>query len=183
MAYGFRPTQMAGSAYQTGGFVEVPINAANEAVDIFNGGVVTYTGGAGIDKLVDPVASSATTAGVLVGARWVTASGDQKWGQFYDGATGNTEAYAFVVPARGVIFRVKGNAAYTAAQAGTIMNTSGVAGSVTTGNSDLVVTNTAAGSSPSITIVGILSDGENDSSTTPDILVRFLAASIQEVLG
>jgi hypothetical protein len=182
MAYGFRPTQMAGSAYQTGGFVEVPINTV--AVDIFNGGAVTYTAGSGIDVLALPAGNVLGTAGVLVGARWVTASGDQKWGQFYDGATGNTEAFAFVVPTRGVIFRVQGNIAYVAAQLGTnVQTTGGAGGSVTTGNSNLVVTNGAGAGNPAVTVVGILSDGENDSSATPDLLVRFVAGSIQEVLG
>ena len=183
MAFGFRPTETAGAGYQTGGFVEVPINADNVAVDIFNGECVTYTTAKGIDRLTDPVSNAATTAGVLVGARWITATGEQKWGQFYDGVAGNTQIFGFVAPVRDTIFRVQGNAAYAAAQRGVDFDTTGTSGSTTTGNSDLQFTNGTAGSNPPCTLVGILEDGVNENSTTPVLLVRFVSGSIQDILS
>ena len=183
MAYGLRPAQMAGSRYNTGGFVEVPINPDNVGTDIFNGECVTYTSAKGIDRLVDPLSSAETTAGVLVGARWVTAGGDQKWGQFYDGVAGNTEAYGFVVPVRGVIFKVQSDAPYDATQLGRTVNTVGTSGSTSTGNSDLQADVGVTSANPPITVVGIIKNGENEDSSNPDLLVRFVDGSIQDVLG
>lgn len=183
MAYGFRPTQMAGSRYNTGGFVEVPINPDDVAVDIFNGGCVTFTSAKGIEKLDDPVDDAETTAGVLVGARWVTASGEQKWGQFYDGAAGNTEAYGFVVPVRGVIFKVQSDAVYDATQLGRTVNTVGTSGSTSTGNSDLQADVGVSSGNPPITVVGIIKNGENEDSSNPNLLVRFVDSCIQDILG
>jgi len=129
------------------------------------------------------VSNAETTAGVFIGARWATAGGDQKWGQFYDGATGNTEAYAFVVPVRDVIFRVQSDAAWGAAQRGTTVNTTGTSGSTSTGNSDLQADVGTTTSNPPITVVGVIGDGENENSSNPDILVRFVDGCIQDVLG
>jgi hypothetical protein len=183
MGFGFRPTEKAGAGYNTGGFVEVPINADNVAVNIYNGECVTYTTAKGIDRLTNPVANASTTAGVLVGARWETATGEQKWGQFYDGAAGNTEMYAFVAPARDTIFRVQGNASYAAAQLGVDYDTTGTSGSTSTGNSDLQFTNGTVGTQPPCTLVGVLEDGSNENSTTPVLLVRFVDGAIQDILA
>ena len=183
MAFGFRPTETSGAGYQTGGFVEVPINPDNVAVDIFNGECVTYTTAKGIDRLTNPVSNAATTAGVLVGARWVDSNSSPKWGQMYDGAAGNTEIFAFVAPVRDTIFRVQGSAAYAAAQVGVSYDTSGTSGSTTTGNSDLQFTNGTVGTHPPCTLVGILSDGVNDTSATPILLVRFVNGAIQDILS
>jgi hypothetical protein len=185
MGYGFRPVQMAGSAYNTGGFLEVPINMDNVTTDIFNGECVTFTANKGIDRLTDSVSNAETTAGVCVGARWETASGDVKWGQFYDGAAGNTEVYIFVVPVRDTIFRVQSDASWDANQLGDNCNTTGTSGSTTTGNSDLKADVGDSTNNPPLRVVGVIEDGRNELSTTdnPDILVRFLDGSIQDILG
>ena len=183
MAFGFRPTETAGAGYQTGGFVEVPINADNVATDIFNGECVTYTTAKGIDRLTNPVSNAATTAGVLVGARWVDVTGSPRWGQMYDGAAGNTEIFGFVAPVRDTIFRVQGNAAYAAAQLGVDYDTTGTSGVTSTGNSDLQFTNGTVGTNPPGTLVGILSEGTNENSLTPTLLVRFVSGAIQDILA
>ena len=145
MAYGLRPANTAGAGYHTGGFVEYKIGTLGTA--IFNGSCVTMTAGAGINVLAVPLGNAATTAGVLVGARWTNSEGEIKFGQSYDGASTNTDAYAFVALASDTIFRIQGTAGFVENQRGTARPfTTGtpLTGSAITGNSNLTCDNDVA---------------------------------------
>ena len=180
-AYGLRPVNTAGAGYHTGGFVEYKINTLGTA--IYNGGCVTFTTGGGIDALTDPVSNATTTAGVLVGARWTNADGEIKYGQYYDGVSTNTDAFAYVAPARGTIFKVQGTIAFVDAHRGVAYNTTGTSGDTSTGNSNLQITNGTAGSNPPLTVIDVVNDGIQSGSSTPDLLVRFVDGAIQDLLG
>ena len=185
MAYGFRPVQMSGSRYQTGGFVELPIEDDTLGTAIYNGGPVAYTiasttAATGISANVTPKDND-LSIGILVGARWVNSSGEQKWGQYYDGASTNVagSAYGFVVPVDGVVFQVQGNAAWDRKYIGFECLVTGSGGSTSTGNSSLSLLQvTTDATNACILPVGVLENG-NDTSSTPDVLVRFASAGIQ----
>lgn len=179
--YGLRPVLNAGAGYQTAGFVEYKINTLGTA--IYNGGCVTFTAAGGIDALTNPVANATTTAGVLVGARWTNAAGEFKWSQNYDGVGTNTDAVAFVATARNTIFKVQGTIAFVDAHRGVAYDTTGTAGSTTTGNSDLRITNGTVGTQPPLTVIDVVDDGTQVDSSTPDLLVRFVNGAIQDLLS
>ena len=181
MAYGLRPANTAGAGYHTGGFIEYKIGTLGTA--IFNGGCVTMAAGSGINVLVDPIAGTATTAGVLVGARWTNSEGEIKFGQHYDGVSTNSDAYAFVALASNTVFRVQGTIAFINAHRGVAYNTSGVAGSTITGNSDLACTNGTVGANAPLVVIDVVNDGKQSTSATPDLLVRFVDSAIQTLIG
>jgi hypothetical protein len=170
----------AGAGYHTGGFVEYKINTVGTA--IYNGGCVTMTAGGGIDVLTDSVSNATTTAGVLVGARWIDVNGSIKYSQYYDGVSTNTDYFAFIAPARGNIFKVQGTTDFADAQRGVPYNTSGTSGSTVTGNSDLACTNGTAGSNPPLVVIDVINDGVQSGSSTPDLVVRFATGAIQELI-
>ena len=187
MAYGLRPAQMGGAGYNTGGFVKLPIEDDLVGTAIYNGGPVTYTIAAatadtGIKANDAPTDQAANLSiGVLVGATWVDADNAQKWGQYYDGnATNKTgKAFGFVAPLGDTVFRVQGNAAWDRKYIGWECLLTGSGGSTTTGNSScslLLVTSDATNAA--IVPIGVLENG-NETTSTPDVLVRFAAAGIQ----
>ena len=187
MAYGFRPVQMSGSRYQTGGFVELPIEDDLIGTAIFNGGPVFYTIAAataetGIKANDAPTdQASALTIGVLVDARWVNSDGEQKWGQHYDGASTNETgtAYGFVVPVEGTVFSIVGNLAWDRKFIGFESLVTGSGGDATTGNSSLSLLQVTSDATNACLIpIGVLENG-NETTATPDVLVRFAAAGIQ----
>jgi hypothetical protein len=182
MAYGFRPVQMAGSRYQTGGFVKVAIEDATIATAIYNGGTVLYTiDGTTADSGAsanDTPRDNALSVGVLVGATWENSSGEQKWGQYYDGTGTVGNSYAFIVPLDGVIFSIQGNLAWDRKFIGFECLTTGSGGSAATGNSNLSLLQvTTDAANACIIPVGVLENG-NETTATPDVLVRFAAAGI-----
>ncbi len=189
MAYGLRPVRMAGSAYNTGGFIELPIEDDLIGTAIYNGGPVAYTVAAttaatGIGANDTPL-DNADSVGVLVGARWVNSAGEQKWGQYYDGASTNEtgSAYGFVVPAENTIFKIQGDAAWDRKYMGYKNLVTGTTGSAVTGNSSISLVLAAAdGANAGLVVVGVLENGD-ETTTTPDILVRFIDAAIQQQLG
>ena len=187
MAYGLRPVQMSGSRYQTGGFVKLPIEDDLVGTPIYNGGPVFYTiaattAASGIKANDAPTdQAAALTLGVLVGATWVNVDNEQKWGQYYDGASTNKtgKAFGFVVPAEGVVFSVVGNAAWDRKYIGWECLLTGSGGSTVTGNSNLSLLQvTSDASNAAIIPVGVLENG-NELTATPEVLVRFAAAGIQ----
>tara|TARA_Y100000592_G_scaffold100768_1_gene182660 strand:- start:966 stop:1535 length:570 start_codon:yes stop_codon:yes gene_type:complete len=184
MAYGLRPVMRAGARSQNGGFVKVQIENDEKANAIYNGSPVFYTVSAsanayGLKKNEAPTdQAAALSCGVLVGATWENASGEQKWGNYYDGTGVNDKSFAFIAPADSYLFQVQGNASFADDQVGFKHLLSG-SGGTDTGVSNLVAVNTAANGSDAILInVGVV-DNENSTSSTPDILVRFAAAGIQ----
>jgi len=184
MAYGFRPVKMAGSSYDTGGFVTVPIEDDTRGTAIYNGGTVLHTianttAANGISANDTPI-TSALSVGVLVGAKWVNAAGEQKWGQYYDGVSTNKvgTCYGFVVPLDGVVFSIQGNAAWDRKFIGWECLVTGSGGSATTGNSSLSLLQVVADATAACIIpMGVL-ENENETTSTPDVLVRFAAAGI-----
>ena len=189
MAYGLRPVHMAGSAYNTGGFIELPIENDTLGTAIYNGGPVAYTVAAttaatGISANDTPLDND-DSIGVLVGARGVNAAGEQKWGQYYDGVSTNeaSSAFGFVVPAKDVIFKIQGSAAWDRKYTGYKNLVTGSTGSTVTGNSSISLTLAAAdGTNAGLVVVGVLENG-NETTSTPAILVRFIDAAIQQQLG
>ena len=185
MAYGFKPVKMAGSRYDTGGFTEVPIENDTLGTPIYNGGTVLYTIAnttiaSGISTNDSPRDAAGPSVGVLVGARWVNSAGEPKWGNYYDGASTNeaASAYAFVVPLDGVIFQIQGNLAWDTKYIGWECLTTGSGGVTATGNSSLSLLQvTADASAAAIVPLGVLENG-NETTSTPDVLVRFAAAGI-----
>jgi hypothetical protein len=183
MAYGFRPVQMAGSRYQTGGFVKVPIEDDLIGTAIYNGGPVAYTIAAttaatGLSANDTPKDND-LSCGILVGATWENSAGEQKWGNYYDATGVAGKSFAFIVPLDGVIFQVQGSEAWDRKFTGWLNLVAGSTGSTSTGLSNISLTLAAAnGSNAAIIPVGVLENG-NETSSTPDVLVRFAAAGIQ----
>jgi hypothetical protein len=184
--YGLRPVQRGGAGYQTAGFIELPIDKGSYGTPIFNGDTVVYdvtndNDTTGIN--VSNVLTGAAAIGVLMGARWVDSTGTPQWGQRYDGNAGNTEAMAFVAPNEGTIFKVQANVAWEQKYVGWAnLLVAGAGGNVKTGNSSLTIALAAAnGASATIVVVGPAD--ASDTSTTPDVLVRWTAAGIGQQLG
>ena len=190
MAYGLRQTQKPGAGYQTAGFLELPVRLSvvtTGTVSFFNGDTVKYTLGTGTTdfgvEIMDTPNTTNKSIGVVVGARWVDSTGTPQWGQRYDGNAGNTEAMAFVAPNEGTIFKVQANVAWEQKYVGwKNLLVAGAGGNVKTGNSSLTIALAAAnGASATIVVVGPAD--ASDTSTTPDVLVRWTAAGIGQQLG
>ena len=184
--YGLRPVQRAGAGYQTAGFIELPIATGSYGTPIFNGDTVVYTvsnvaATTGIN--VSNVLTGLAAQGVLMGARWVDSTGTPQWGQRYDGNAGNTEAMAFVAPNEGTIFKVQANVAWVPTMVGfKNLLVAGAGGNVKTGNSSVTLALAAAnGASATLVVVGPAD--ESDTSTTPEILVRWTTAGLGQQLG
>jgi len=184
MAYGFRPVQMSGAGYNTGGFVKLPIEDDLVGTAIYNGGPVAYTIAAttaatGISANDTPKDND-LSVGILVGATWVNADNEQKWGQYYDGnATNKTgKAFGFVAPLANTVFQVQGSAAWDRKYTGYLNLVAGSTGVAATGNSSISLTLAAANGTNAVVIpIGVLENG-NETTSTPDVLVRFAAAGI-----
>ena len=190
MAYGLRQTQKPGAGYQTAGFLELPVMLSvvtTGTVSFFNGDTVKYTLGTGTTDFGIEIMDSPTTTnksvGVVVGARWVDGSGTPQWGQNYPAGASNTDVMVFVAPATGTVFQIQGTNVWNNNQIGNLnVVADGAGGSLKTGNSSKTLTNsstnTAAGA---VQIVDVLRDGSNETSATPNILVRFNPAAIAAV--
>ena len=190
MAYGLRQTQKPGAGYQTAGFLELPVMLSvvtTGTVSFFNGDTVKYTLGTGTTDFGIEIMDSPTTTnksvGVVVGARWVDGSGTPQWGQNYAAGSSNTDVMVFVAPAAGTVFQIQGTNVWNNNQIGNLnVVADGAGGSLKTGNSSKTLTNsstnTAAGA---VQIVDVLRDGSNETSATPNILVRFNPAAIAAV--
>ena len=184
--YGLRPVQRGGAGYQTAGFIELPFGKDAYGTAIFNGDTVVYdkttdNGTTGIN--VSNAVTGLAAIGVLVGARWVDSTGTPQWGQRYDGNAGNTEAMAFVAPNEGTIFKVQANVAWEQKYVGWLnLLVAGAGGNVKTGNSSVTIALAAAtGASATIVVVGPAD--ASDTSTTPDVLVRWTPAGLGRQLG
>tara|TARA_R110000868_G_scaffold14238_1_gene66212 strand:- start:1169 stop:1744 length:576 start_codon:yes stop_codon:yes gene_type:complete len=187
--YGFRPVQRGGAGYQTAGFIELPIDGDLLGTPIFNGDSVQYNvnttaATAGIAVNSTPL-DNADTLGVLIGAKWVDATGTPRWGQRYDGVSTNTEAMAFVAPAEGTIFKIQATSivgGWDNKYIGYLNLITAGAGNATTGNSGYTIDlATANGTNAGLVVVGVFDP--SDTSLTPEVLVRFIPAAIQQQLG
>tara|TARA_R110000751_G_scaffold78729_1_gene158843 strand:+ start:423 stop:1004 length:582 start_codon:yes stop_codon:yes gene_type:complete len=190
MAYGLRQTQKPGAGYQTAGFIELPVRLSvvtTGTVSFFNGDTVKYTVGAGATAFGIEIMDSPTTTnksvGVVVGARWVDGSGTPQWGQNYPAGASNTDVMVFVAPAAGTVFQIQGTSVWNNNQIGNLnVVADGAGGSLKTGNSSKTLTNSSTNTvAGAVQIVDVLRDGSNETSATPNILVRFNPAAIAAV--
>jgi len=190
MAYGLRPVGAgyAGlSGYNNGSFVEVPVST-DAAVDIFTGDFVEWVndasgaGSAGVVRQKNDAGSETPdttniTFGVAVGFRYVNPSGTPTWSQHYDQSASNTEAFAFVCTDPSQIYMVQADGAVTIENVGSnapVSNFAVASASTTTGLSGITLdfSDIAVTAADCLRIVGVPDDGENRSSSTPNVLVR-----------
>ena len=185
MAYGFRPVTVNGAAYQTGGFQEFPINPS-EGTRISNGDLCTLTDDYGVVRLGSPPVplkfSSASppvttvpsnqALGVFVGCRYVDANGTPTWSQYWPSAAG-TEAFAFVVTDPLAVFKIQCSASWAETGLGNLVDPTLTAGSGDDGNSRAVVGALTNDPDACLRVVGVVRDGANEDSSTPDILVQW----------
>ena len=186
MAYGFRPVTVNGSAYQTGGFQEFPINPS-EATRISNGDLCTLTDDYGVivnggvpTPLIVTAGSGGNTLptfqalGVFVGCRYVDTNGTPTWNQYWPAAAG-TEAFAFVVTDPLAVYKIQSSAEWVETALGNTVNPTLTAGADSDGNSRAVVGALTDVANACLRIVGVVRDGSDITSTdaTPDILVQW----------
>jgi len=181
MAYGLVPIQGGPGQYNAGGFDEYRIT---DTEDIFYGDIVVLADDGGINRVANGTSlpsAAAPALGVFVGGRWVTSGKDQKWGQFYDYAAGDTKAYGFVVTNPYVTFKVQGQhataAAWSDALTGELINPTIAAGSTTTGNSGTYLDLDDTGDADdALRIVDVLRNQDTGTaSTTWDVVVQWNA--------
>ena len=184
--YGLRPVKKTGADYDTGGFVELPIRASivtAGTVSFFNGDTVKYTLGESPAYGVEIMESPTTTnksIGVVVGARWTDSSSTPQWGQSYPAgaAKTGTTVYLNIAAASGNVFMIEGSNAWDDDQVGAFNVVANGVG----GNSSKVLTNTFTSTgTAAVQVVGVVKDGVNESSATPDILVVFNPGAISAV--
>ena len=152
--YGLRPVQRAGAGYQTAGFIELPIATGSYGTPIFNGDTVVYT-----------VSNVAATTGI------------------------NVSNVLTGLAAQGVLMGARwadstGTPQWGQRYDGNVENllVAGAGGNVKTGNSSVTLALAAAnGASATLVVVGPAD--ESDTSTTPEILVRWTTAGLGQQLG
>jgi len=191
MAYGMRPVTHGGYNYNTGGFEEFPIKSAY-STRISNGDFVKLVANHGVEylataptPLIGTVGAGTSGAqpanpalGIFVGCRYVDGNGTPTWSQYYPGAGTETEIQAFVVTDANAVFTIQGTGVWTETYLGTVLIPTIAAGTGSIGNSGNVLPDYAADPDGTLRIVGVVRDGENESTnTTPDILVRWSSPS------
>jgi len=182
--YGLRPYmgKAFGQAYNTGGFTEYPIDVdVSGTPDCFTGDFMTLTSTGEVTRTngaagATPVVAT-PTIGVAVGFRYVDPDGDIKWSQKYVGNANNSEAYAFIVVDPNAAFIIQADAAVTQASVGArapVVNFIGSSASTITGNSGMQLDASEIGTSGllALQIIAIPQDGSNETSTTPNVIVR-----------
>ena len=188
--YGLRPVKKTGADYDTGGFVELPIRASivtAGTVSYYNGDTVDFTVHATAYGIVEVgvAASTLKTVGVVTGARWTDSNSTPQWGQSYPAgaAKTGTTVYLNIAAASGNVFMIEGSNAWDDDQVGAFnVVANGVGGNANTGNSSKVLTNTFTSTgTAAVQVVGVVKDGVNESSATPDILVVFNPGAISAV--
>jgi len=182
MAYGLRPVTHGGYNYNSGGFEEFPMDGSY-GTRISNGDMVTLIADHGVTRLGTAptpglLATSSTVPanqalGIFVGCRYTTADGDFKWAQYYPADATVTDAFAFVVTDANAVFKIQGTGAWEETYLGIVIDPTMTAGTTITGNSGLVLPDYSSDAAGCLRIVGVVRDGANESSTTPDLLVRW----------
>lgn len=182
MAYGLRPVGFGGggnTGYNTGGFTEYQM-ADSYAVNTFAGDIIqineSSTGYAERQNGAtgeSPTTSTVNTLGVAVGFRYTDTNGTPTWSQHW--AQSGTDVYVMVADDPNQIFLIQGPAAFTIAQVGlnaAVTNFASSAGSTSTGNSGVTLATPATGNA-ALRVLGCPKDGSNESSSTPNLLVRW----------
>ena len=116
--YGFRPINVNGGGYQTGGSIEYPMTVST--VKIFYGDVVEFELTTG--KIIhqnDATGESPTngagliTLGVFVGCRYVDSNGLQQYSNYYPGGNNETEAFCSVITDPNQLYEIDGDGSTT----------------------------------------------------------------------
>ena len=188
--YGLRPVGSGcgmGNGYTTGGFSEYRIDVsavAAGATVIYSGDFVELTSTGEIDRQAGnttgetpTTANGVRTLGVAVGFRWKLASGEQKYGQYYPSVSTDTDAYAFVCDDPNQVYLIQSDGATTYADIGAnapVVNFATASGSTTTGNSGIQLDHSGINTTNTLAlrILGVPEDGSNESSSTPNVLVK-----------
>jgi len=190
MAYGLRPAGFGGGAntgYSTGGFTEYRIDVSavsGGATVIYAGDFVELTGTGEVDRQAGnttgetpTTANGDRTLGVAIGFRWKLASGEQKYGQYYPSVSTDTDAWAMVCDDPNQIYLIQSDGATTYADIGAnapIVNFATSAGSTATGNSGIQLDHSGINTTNTLAlrILDVPRDGSNESSSTPNVLVK-----------
>ncbi|MEE9402213.1 MAG: hypothetical protein V3V47_03345 [Desulfobacteria bacterium] len=188
--YGLRPVGSGGgmgNGYNTGGFSEYRIDVsavAAGATVIYSGDFVELTSTGEIDRQAGnttgetpTTANGVRTLGVAVGFRWKLASGEQKYGQYYPSVSTDTDAYAFVCDDPNQVYLIQSDGATTYADIGSnapVVNFATASGSTITGNSGIQLDHSGINTTNTLAlrILGVPEDGSNESSSTPNVLVK-----------
>jgi hypothetical protein len=187
MAYGLKPVQGSGTGYgyNTGGFSEFKM-ADDYAGNVFAGDFVELLTTGYVQRQNTTTGESPIianpTLGVAVGFSWVDATGSPNWGQYYPGGTA-TVIRAFVCSDPGQIYMIQGDEAMDQSDIGATFFVAGFAasaGSTATGNSGIYLdSSTTAATAKTLRCLAIPSDGANENSTTPNVVVQLLSGVSQ----
>lgn len=194
MGYGLRPTGSLGGGYTSGGFNEYRM-VDGETDDIFQGDFMMWEDNGYVAKLggetgLSPASTddTTTTLGVVIGFRWVDASGDQKFTNWYQGNASNTKCYAYIVDDPNQLFVVESDGlGATAVQADVGQNVPAIvfassSGNTTSGVSGMQVdiSSAAVTATLGLRIMGIVQDGANElrsGTQTSNLIVKINANS------
>ena len=202
MAYGMRPTNHGGYNYATGGFQEFVIDANGTSTRISNGdlvklaapnaGTTPVTGGLEVQGSVpEPgiLTVGAGTAGlkpanpvlgVFVGCRYVDGNGTPTWNNYWPGfaEAAVSEAFGFVVTDPNAVFKIQSTGTWSNAIPGIVVDIAIAAGTTITGLSGNNVANYTANADGALRIIDVIRDGSNETSATPDILVKWSSPTV-----
>jgi hypothetical protein len=183
MGYGLRPVKGGpfNAGYTTGGFSEYRIDVSAVTYNCYTGDFMTLTSTGEVTRNntstgATPIAAT-PTIGVAVGYRYVDPNGTPVWSNKYIGSTSNTDAYAFIVDNPEAVFLVQADAAVTYAAIGAraqVTDFGSADASDTSGNSGIVLSATSIATTGTfaLQIIGVPEDGENEISSTPNVLVK-----------
>jgi len=187
MAYGMVPITHGGYSYQTGGAEEFAIHAAGTSIwagDVVglnvSGGIERYAVTNGPDAMTGTAApTKATALGVFMGCRYTDVNGVDTWAQYWPGTSASTtNPFGFVVTDPNAVFKIQQKDAFTTTMIGTTVAITYADGNDTTGNSG---NNIAAGAASTdflaLRRIGVVKNGSNEDSSTPDVIVRWSAPS------
>lgn len=199
MGYGLRPVGKGFggvTGYNNGSAVEIPI-ADGYTVNIFSGDFVERTTGGTVIRQNGSTGESPTTtnitAGVAVGFRYVDPNGSPVWSNFYLGNASNTNAFALVCTDPNQLYMIQGDEAVTLTTGyptevgcnAAVVTFAASSGSTVTGNSGIALDVSSAATTAALAcrIVAVPDDGENLTSSTPNIIVRLNTAVLQDDQG
>lgn len=191
MAYGLRPVGRGASGYNTSGATAYKI-ADGETDNMFTGALMLQEASGYVTALaLTPTGATAllSTVGVAIGFQYVDADGVPRWSQQYAGNAGNTDAYAYIVDDPEARFLIQSDGLTAQADVGLnapVVSSTGTPTAINQGDtfsglstnvldfSDQAVTATLA-----LRILGIPEDGTNETSATPNVLVKINPACHQ----
>ena len=189
MAYGLRPVKGLSGGVQTGGSNEYPL-VDGETDDIFVGDFLMWEDNGFLARLggetgISPTTTDDTTitVGVAGGFRWVNAAGEQKYGPYYLGDAGNTNAFVQVFDDPNQLFMVEADGVgATTVQSDCGQNVPAInfatsAANTTSGLSGIQIDSSAAAVTAALglRLIAIVQDGENETRSgtqTSNVIVK-----------